>query len=125
MTDSDSCFQISLNGVYGLNGSSSRARVISNFEFSQRRIDIANNSSCIPFMTELSNLFQCNIKNTSSNGISFRVQANNKHRLVKSYFTKFPLMSSKYLNYLCYLEGLNFLGKRLTEKEILDIRKII
>lgn len=31
-------------------------------------------------------------------------------------------MSSKYLNYLCFLKGLNYLGKRLTEQEILEIR---
>jgi LAGLIDADG endonuclease len=58
------------------------------------------------------------------NEIVFVVQANNKHHLVKSYFEKFPLMSSKYLDYLCFLQSLEFLGKRLTDKKILDIQNI-
>ena len=33
-------------------------------------------------------------------------------------------MSSKYLNYLSFFEGLRFLGKRLTREEILKIRAI-
>lgn len=33
-------------------------------------------------------------------------------------------MSSKYFNYLSFFKGLNYLGKRLTEQEILDIQAI-
>jgi hypothetical protein len=33
-------------------------------------------------------------------------------------------MSSKYLNYICYVKELNYLGKHLTEKEILKIKNI-
>lgn len=44
--------------------------------------------------------------------------------MVKSYFDKYPLMSSKYLDYLCYLEGLNYLGKCLNQKEILEIQQL-
>ena len=33
-------------------------------------------------------------------------------------------MTSKRLNYLCFIQGLNYLGKRLTNKEIEEIRKI-
>ena len=33
-------------------------------------------------------------------------------------------MTSKHLNYLAFLKGLNYLGKRLTNEEILEIRTI-
>jgi len=33
-------------------------------------------------------------------------------------------MSSKYLNYLSFFKGLNYLGKRLTNEETTEIRTI-
>ena len=33
-------------------------------------------------------------------------------------------MSSKYLNYIDFFKGLNYLGKRLKEQEILEVRAI-
>lgn len=75
-------------------------------------------------MTEIADLFKCNIRYKTDNEIRFVAQANYKHYLVKSYFNKYPLMSSKHLNYLCFLEGLNYLNKRLTIKEIMEIQVI-
>jgi len=124
MTDSDGNFHISLSGVYGLTGSTHKGRVICSFTLKQRMIDNYTGLSCIPFMTEIANLFECKINYKGINEIVFVAQANNKHHLVKSYFKKFPLMSSKYLNYLCFLQGLNFLGRRLTDKEIFEIQSI-
>jgi hypothetical protein len=43
---------------------------------------------------------------------------------VTAYFDKFPLMSSKYLEYMSFKQGLNYLGKRLTDKEIREIQDI-
>ncbi|RYE14316.1 MAG: hypothetical protein EOP34_06855 [Rickettsiales bacterium] len=59
-----------------------------------------------------------------ANTIVFFAQSDRKHYIITSYLTKFPLMSSKYLNYLSFFEGLSFLGKRLTREEILKIRAI-
>lgn len=70
-------------------------------------------------MTEIANYFECNLQSKRGNLIALVAQANSKHYLVKSYFDKFPVMSSKYLEYLWFLKGLNYLSKRLTEKEIL------
>lgn len=56
--------------------------------------------------------------------MTFLAQADSKYNLTKSYFDKYPLMTSKYLNYLCFLQGLNYLGKRLTDEEIIDVEKI-
>ena len=56
--------------------------------------------------------------------IVFFAQSDRKHYIITSYLTKFPLMSSKYLNYLSFFKGLDYLGKRLTEQEILEIRAI-
>lgn len=75
-------------------------------------------------MTEIADFFKSNINYASNNEMTFLVQANSKHNLTKSYFDKYPLMSSKYLDYLCYLQGLGYLGRHLTEKEIIEIQKI-
>ena len=53
--------------------------------------------------------------------MSFLAQPDSKHYITKSYFDKFPLMTSKRLDYLCFIQGLNYLGKRLTDKDIIDI----
>lgn len=75
-------------------------------------------------MTEAANLFECKINYVADNALTFYASANSKHYLVKEYFENYPLMSSKYLNYLSYLEGLNYLGKQLTDKEINEVRNI-
>ena len=54
----------------------------------------------------------------------FLVQADSKHYLTKSYFSKYPLMTSKYLDYLCFLQGLQYLGRRLRTEEIIEIKSI-
>jgi len=126
MTDSDGNFHISLCGTYALTGSAckGRGRIICSFTLKQRMIDKPTKLSCVPFMTELADLFKCKINYKGENEIVFVVQANSKHYLVKSYFNEFPLMSSKYLNYLSYLKGLDYLGKSLTNKEITEIQTI-
>jgi hypothetical protein len=124
MTDSDGNFHISLEGIYGLNNSSLKGRVKCTFSIKQRAIDKPTGLSCIPFMTDIADLFQCNLNYTGDNLITFVVSANNKHYLTKTYFDKYPLMSSKYIDYLCYLEGLNYLGKRLIGEEVIEIQGI-
>lgn len=123
-TDADGNFLVTLEGLYGLNNSKSRGRVACSYSLCQRRIDKATGLSCVPFMTEIANLFQCKISYRPDNAIYFIVVAKNKHDLVKSYFNKYPLMTSKWLNYLCYLEGLNYSFKRLTNEEILSVQQI-
>lgn len=124
MTDSDGCFNIALCGAYGLTNYLNKGRVICSYTLKQRIIDRSTNLSCIPFMTYLANFFECKINHKNDNDIVFVVQANSKHYLVKFYFEKFPLMSSKYLNYLSYIQALNYLGKRLNYQEIIEIKKI-
>ena len=125
-SDADGHFQISLEGNYSLNKSrhTIRGRVKCIFSIKQRAIDKFTGDSCVPFMTIIADLFKCNIKYVSKNEITFLVQADNKHYLTKSYFNKFPLMTSKRLDYLCFLQALNYLGKRLTDQEIIDIQAI-
>ena len=125
-TDADGHFQISLEGSYGLNKSRyiSRGRVKCIFSIKQRVIDKLTGDSCLPFMSKIANSFQCKIKYESKNEMSFLAQADSKHHLTKSYFNKYPLMASKYLDYLCFLQGLSYLGKRLTDQEVTNIQKI-
>jgi LAGLIDADG endonuclease len=75
-------------------------------------------------MSKIAEFFQCNVKYESENEMTFLAQANSKHYLTKSYFDKYPLMTSKRLDYLCFLQGLNYLGKRLTNQEIIEIKNI-
>jgi len=124
ITDADGNFQISLNGTYGLNNSVSRGRVICSFSIVQRLIDKPTGLSCLPFMTKIADTFQCKINYKRDNLITFVAGANSKHYLTKSYFDKYPLMTSKHLNYLCFLQGLSYLGKCLTDKEIIEIQAI-
>lgn len=56
--------------------------------------------------------------------MTFLAQADSKHYITKSCFDMFPLMTSKRLDYLCFIQGLNYLGKRLTDKDIIDIQNI-
>lgn len=125
MIDSDGSFFINLNGKYKFNDIDTKGRVKIHFSLSQRKIDKLLNITCVPFMTDVATFFKTNlyfVKNR--NIISVSVLANNKHYIVKYYFDKFPLMSSKYLDYLCYEQGLNYLGKQLKHNEITEIRNI-
>jgi len=82
-------------------------------------------------MTEIAQLFQVNLMHKVNKShqepvyvIVFFAQSDRKHYIITSYLTKFPLMSSKHLNYLSFFNGLSYLGKRLTNEEILEIRTI-
>jgi len=123
-TDADGNFTIALEGPYGLNESFTRGRVKCIFIIGQRMIDIPTGISCVPFMKEIANLFECNINIRPDNKIIFFAGTNSKHYLTREYFTKYPLMTSKYLDYLCFIQGLEYLGKHLTEKEIIEIKII-
>lgn len=92
MTDSDGCFHISLSV-----SNTRKLRVICSYTLSLRKIDTTSDLSCVPFMTEIANIFECNLQYKRGNLIALVAQANCKLYLVKSYFDKFPLMSSKYL----------------------------
>ncbi len=122
--DADGHFQISLQGIYGLNNSLSRGRVKCTFSIKQRVIDKPTGDSCVPIMSKIAEFFQCNVKYESENEMTFLAQADSIHHLTKSYFDKYPLMTSKHLDYLCFLQGLNYLGKRLTDQEIIQIQTI-
>jgi hypothetical protein len=124
MTDSYGCFYISLDGNYSTNMTKNKNRVKCTFSIKQRVIDKISGKSCVPFMTEIADLFQCKIHYKQDNAMTFSAGANSKHYLTKAYFNKYPLMTSKYLNYLCFLEGLNYLGKPLNDKEINEIQTI-
>lgn len=82
-------------------------------------------------MSQLAQYFQVNLNyivfdslafKTPSNIIVFLAQPDKKHFLIISYLSKFPLMSSKHLNYLCFVKATEYLGKILTDQEISEIR---
>lgn len=103
------------------------------FTINQRQVNKRDGESCVPFMQNLANFFDCELNykvnmneqlKKPSKAVSFFVQSDKKHQLVTSYFNRYPLMSSKRLNYLSYVKSLNYLGKRLTKEEISEIRDI-
>lgn len=55
-------------------------------------------------MTKIAKFFQSNINYKSENEITFIVQADNKHYLTTRHFDKYPLMTSKDLDYLCLVK---------------------
>ena len=85
---------------------------------------MASGDTCVTFMAKIAEFFKCNLKYESENEMTFLAQANSKHHLTKAYFDKYPLMSSKRLDYLCFLQALSYLGKSLTHQEIVEIRNI-
>jgi hypothetical protein len=125
MTDADGTFVISLAGKYARNDSLELGRAKCIYSIRQRIIDQPTGESCVPFMSEIADLFKCNITYVGGRNIlGFLAQTNNKHFLTKSYFDKYPLMTSKYLDYLSFLEGINYLGRSLNSKEIMEIQEL-
>lgn len=131
--DTDGHFSIKLSGCYGSDNLESRGRVQCVFSLNQSELNRVTGESNVPFMTELAQFFKVNLNHKVANSplfkepaktIVFFAQSDSKHYIITSYLTKFPLMSSKYLNSLSFFKGLNYLGKRLTEQEILEIRAI-
>jgi hypothetical protein len=103
------------------------------FSINHSELNRVTKESNVPFMTQLAHFFQVNLNykveksslfKKPAKAIVFFAQSDRKHYIITSYLTKFPLMSSKYLNYLSFFKGLDYLGKRLTEQEILEIRAI-
>jgi hypothetical protein len=132
-SDSDGHFSVRLSGCYGSDESQGRGRVQCVFTINQREIHKRTGDSCVPFMQKLADHFLCNLNYKTTmidyfkgpaKLVVFFVQSDKSHHLVTSYFTKYPLMSSKHLNYLCYEKSLNYLGKRLTQEEISELRNI-
>jgi len=136
MLDTDGNFSIKLTGSYGSDDSEVRGRVRCVFSLAQSKLNRVTEESNSPFMTDISNFFQVNLnaKVVKSTGPEFKkpiyealvfyAQSDSKHYITTSYLTKFPLMTSKYLNYLDFFKGLSYLGKRLTDKEIREVRII-
>lgn len=115
---------MSLEGKYGLNNSLARGRVKCIFSIKQRATDKPTGDSCVPFMTEIAIFFKCKIIYKSANEITFLAQADSKHHLISYYFDKYPLMTSKYLDYISFVKAFNYLGKRLTDQEIVEVQEI-
>lgn len=131
--DTDGHFSIKLTGEYGSDDSITRGRVQCVFSLNQSELNRVTKESNVPFMTLLANFFQVNLNYKVENSplfkepakkVVFFAQSDRKHYIITSYLAKFPLMSSKYLNYLSFYQGLSFLGKRLTREETLKIRAI-
>lgn len=132
-SDSDGNFFIRLIGKYASDESQDRGRVQCVFSINQREINKRDGASCIPFMEQIAKFFGCNLNHKTSmkdyfkapaKAVVFYAQSDTVHQVVTGYFDKYPLMSSKYLNYLCYKQALNYLGRRLTREETLELRNI-
>lgn len=134
--DTDGTFSIKLEGSYGSDDSEVRGRVKCVFSLNQSALNRITGESNLTFMTDLANFFKVNLNKKvvkcpgpgfikpSYDALVLFAQSDKKHYLIASYLTKFPLMTSKHLNYLCFYKGLSYLGKRLTPEEILEVRNI-
>ena len=131
--DTDGHFSIKLTGIYGSDESETRGRVQCVFSINQSELNRITGESNVPFMTEVAKFFQVNllhkvekasVSKGSANSVSFFAQSDRKHYIIIGYLTKFPLMSSKHLNYLSFFKSLSYLGRRLSNEEILELRAI-
>jgi len=89
--------------------------------------------SNVPFMSDLAKFFQVNLNYKVENSslfkepakkVVFYAQSDKKHFIIVAYLSKYPLMTSKHLDYLSFFKALSYLGKRLTKEEISEIRHI-
>jgi hypothetical protein len=124
ITDAQGNFYVYLKDNKELNTSSNEV-VGCRFAMNKTIANKWTTSTSIPFMTEIANFLACRVYNKMDDTLVCISNVNNKYYLIKSYFEKYPLMSSKYLDYLSYLEALNYLGKDLTDEEIKEIHYII
>lgn len=131
--DSDGHFSIKLSGCYISDESSVRGRVQCVFSINQSEVHRITGESNVPFMKKIADFFQVNLNYRTNNSILFKnpaktviffAQSDRKHYIITAYLAKFPLKTSKHLNYLAFVKGLNSLGKRLSKEEILEIRTI-
>jgi len=131
--DTDGHFSIKLTGCYSSDDSKSRGRVQCVFSINQSEFNRVTKESNVSFMSQLAEFFQVKLNYKVENSpifkqpakvVVFFAQSDRKHYIITSYLTKYPLMTSKHLNYLSFFKGLNYLGKRLTSEEILEIRSI-
>lgn len=136
--DSDGHFSIKLTGNYNSNDSNVRGRVQCVFTINQSELNRVTLESNVPFMTKLAEFFQVNLNYKTENSpifkepafpfgdkkVVFYAQSDRKHYIITTYLTKFPLMTSKHLNYLAFFKGLNYLGKRLNKEEILEVQAL-
>lgn len=124
--DADGCFYIGLLGKYSVSKNNRKyGEVRCRFHLTQRIIDKLTGKSCIPFMTDIANIFRCRLYITSRhNTIRIVISKTDKLKLVNSYFNEHPLMTSKYLNYRSYMEGINYLNRQLSDDEIIEIQTI-
>jgi hypothetical protein len=106
--DTDGHFSIKLTGGYGSDETVTRGRVQCVFSLNQIELNRVTKESNVPFMTLLANFFQVNLNYKVENTplfkepdkkVVFFAQSDRKHYIITSYLAKFPLMSSKYLNY--------------------------
>lgn len=136
MIDTDGTFSMKLSGIYGSDDSEVRGRVQCVFSLAQSQLNRITEESNETFMIDISNFFKVNLntkvikfsgpdfKKSSYRALVFYAQSDSKHYIITNYLTKFPLMTSKYLNYLEFHKGLSYLGKRLTDEEIREVRNI-
>ena len=117
--DADGHFSIKLAGSYGSDTSESLkkkgnffcGRVLCVFSVNQSELNRVSGESNITFMTKLAEFFQVNLNHKVANSplfkepvktVVFFAQSDRKHYIITSYLTKYPLMSSKHLNYLSF-----------------------
>jgi hypothetical protein len=102
----------------------STKKVICSFSIILKYKDSSIGLSCLPFMTEIADFFGCKLYCGTEDSLVFRSSMNDKCKLVKSYFDKHSLMTSKYLDYLSYIQGNNYLNKLLTNKDLIEIQTL-
>lgn len=128
--DTEGDITIKLTGSYKKDDSLIRGRVQSVFTINQSLLNRVTNESTIPFMSKLADYYKVNLIQKIENSpvfkepakkVVFYAQSDRNHYIITTYLTKFPLMTSKYLNYLSFYKGLNNLGKNFnfTREDIL------
>jgi len=124
MSDSQGAFVVYLKDSNKILNLTNDSALVCSYLITQRFTDPSVAYSYVPFMTEIADLFGSKLYSKNENTLVFRTSATEKLHLIRSYFEKYPLMTTKYLDYLCYLQAQNYLNKVLTNEDLAKIKDI-
>lgn len=107
-----------------------RARVKCVFSINQSEVNRITDESNEPFNPQLAKFFQVNLLYKKGKNVKFKspaklvvfyAQANKNQFNIISYLNKYPLMSSKHFNFICFVKAVEYLGKRLSVQQVKDV----
>lgn len=108
-----------------------KRKITCRLRLEQRMVDPVSNQSYFNVLTEIANFLNCNLltRKQSSTGNEYYTlcaSSRNSLQIILDYFERFPLYSSKFLDYNDWAKaaGLMLVGQHYTEEGIIEINNL-